>query len=176
MRRPFRIIGGWSAGITILLGLSYCSELPKYRFEQMTVETVHRIPGTRLVNSFKTVDPVSPVSWVWPAKTTMNFAWPDPLMLDRFYTITSVYGEKDPIIFLVDADCGSRQPVLYDLDQPENSFPALDLWGEPVVAPNGKTYRQIQASKKIAPPDEWLNAFCNTDWTAERQRIRQSLR
>jgi hypothetical protein len=43
------------------------------------------------------------------------------------------------------------------------------MWGEPVVAPNGKTYRR--AKTQLPFPPEWLHAFCDTDWTAEREAV-----
>jgi len=152
----------------MLLGMSYCSEWPKYRFEQMAAETGHRIPGARLIGSMKTAGFASPVSWFWPATTTWNFAWPDSVMSDRFYTFTLIYDEEKPIVFLVDADCEAREQVFYGLDQPESAFPARDIFGEPVVAPNEKTYRRL-TTKQDELPAAWLHHFCDRDWTAERK-------
>jgi hypothetical protein len=126
-----------------------------------------RMPGARLISAMKTGDLASPISWFWPARTTWNFALPDPLMRDRFYTVTLRYGEESLSVFLVDADCQAREEVLYDLDEPDSAFPARDVWGEPVVAPNGKTYRRLNT--KVALPPAWLHAFCDTDWTTERK-------
>ena len=97
---------------------------------------------------------------------------PDPLMDGRFYTFAIVYGEEEPTGFLIDADCQDRTVVWYALDQPESAFPALDIFGEPAVAPNGKTYRRFN-TKLLAPP-EWLHAFCETDWTIERNAARSA--
>jgi hypothetical protein len=166
--RALKIMGGWSTGIAMLLGMSYCSEWPKYRFEQMAAETGHRIPGARLIGSMKTAGFASPVSWFWPATTTWNFAWPDSVMSDRFYTFTLIYDEEKPIVFLVDADCEAREQVFYGLDQPESAFPARDIFGEPVVAPNEKTYRRL-TTKQDELPAAWLHHFCDRDWTAERK-------
>src|ERR1700724_2761285 len=116
--RAFKIAGGWSAGIAISLGLSYCAESPKYRFERLAAETGQHIPGARLIGSTKTGDLASPISWFWPATTTWNFARPDSLMRHRFYTVTLIYDAESPIVFLVDADCEARKEVLYDLDEP----------------------------------------------------------
>jgi hypothetical protein len=99
--------------------------------------------------------------------TTWNFARPDPLMRDRFYAVTLTYDEKNPDVFLLDVACEARKADMYDLDQPESAFPARNLWGEPVLAPNGKTYRQLKTN--ITVPPEWLHAFCDTDWTTERK-------
>lgn len=158
--------GAWALGIAIVLGLSYCSELPKYRFQQDAAETGRIIPGARLVNSFQSADLASPVSWFWPATTTWNFAWPDLLTQDRFYAVTLVYGEDDPLVLLVDADCKNGEVELYDLDQPENALPARTIRGEPVVAPNGKTYRHVDTEQQF--PASWVRAFCDTDWTTEK--------
>ena len=92
---------------------------------------------------------------------------PDRMMQDRFYTFTLIYEEEQPIIFLVDADCEARKVIWYDLDEPESALPALDVLGKPVVAPNGQTYRRDHA--QLPAPPEWLHAFCETDWTAERK-------
>jgi hypothetical protein len=64
-------------------------------------------------------------------------------------------------------DCEARKGEWYDQDEPDTAIPARTLWGEPVVAPNGKTYRRSKGN--IALPPEWLHAFCDTDWTAERK-------
>ncbi len=45
----FKLIGGWSAAITVVLSLSYWSEWPKYRFEQEIKEAVHSLPGARVI-------------------------------------------------------------------------------------------------------------------------------
>jgi len=167
--RAFKIVGGWSLGIAIVLGLSYCEEGPKYQFDRMAVDVGHQIPGARLIGSVKSLDLASPLSWFWPARTTWNFASPDPLMHYRFYTVTLIYEQKEPIIFLMDADCEDRKLDLYDLDEPESAFPARNLWGEPVVAPNGKTYRRLDTKQEF--PAIWLRAFCDTDWSAERSAV-----
>ena len=111
--RGFKIAGGWSAGIAIALGLSYCSEWSKYRFERQAAETGQHIAGARLIGSTKTGDLASPISWFWPATTTWSFARPDPLMRHRFYTVTLIYNEASPLVYLVDAECEARKAVLY---------------------------------------------------------------
>ena len=81
---------------------------------------------------------------------------------------TLIYDEEKPIVFLVDADCEAREQVFYGLDQPESAFPARDIFGEPVVAPNEKTYRRL-TTKQDELPAAWLHHFCDRDWTAERK-------
>jgi hypothetical protein len=150
-----------------MLGVSYCSELPKYRFEQAAIETAKQLPGSRLLTSFKSGDLTSPISWFWPATTTWNFAVPDRELSGRFYTFTLTYGDKNPLVYLVDVDCEDHEFTWYDLDEPEGAFPARDLFGEPVVAPSGQTYRR--SKDQLDPPPGWMHAFCDTDWTAERK-------
>ena len=164
--RPLKIIGGWSAAIAIALGISYWSERPKYHFEQVASRVGQQLPGAWLISSMKTGDLSSPVSWFWPATTTWNFAVPDR-MRDRFYIISMRYGEGQATTFLIDADCEAHKVVWYDLDEPESAYPARDFLGDPVVAPNGQTYRRDSA--QLPAPPEWLHAFCETDWTAERK-------
>ena len=149
------------------MGVSYCSEVPKYQFERVAGETCKRIPGARLIGSIKAADLASPVSWFWPATTIWNFASPDPLMRGRFSLVGLIYEQDSPVVFLLDVDCEARKGEWYDQDEPDTAIPARTLWGEPVVAPNGKTYRRSKGN--IALPPEWLHAFCDTDWTAERK-------
>jgi hypothetical protein len=165
--RALKIAGGWIAGIGIVLGWSYWSERPKYNFEQIATEAGSSLPGVRLIGHSRLVDPTSPVTWFWPPTTTYNYAMPDPIVGGRFYVMSLVYELKDPGVWLVDADCNGHTETLYDLDEPETQFPARDLWGEPVVAPNGKTYRRMKSA--IPLPAAWLKTMCETDWSAERK-------
>ena len=80
-----------------------------------------------------------------------------------------VYELKDPGVWLVDVDCNARTETLYDLDEPETAIPARNLWGEPVVAPNGKTYRRMKTAFPL--PKDWLKTMCETDWTLEKKAI-----
>jgi hypothetical protein len=123
----------------------------------------------RLIGRSKVVDPASPITWFWPPTTTWNYAMPDPIMRDRFIVMSLVYELKDPGVWLVDVDCNARTETLYDLDEPETAFPARNLWGEPVVAPNGKTYRRMKTA--IPLPKDWLKTMCETDWTPEKKAI-----
>lgn len=168
VRKYLRIIGGCSAAIAVVLGLSYWSERPKYHFEQVAIRVGHDVPGARLIFSAKSGDIASPVSWFWPATTIFNFAMPDR-MAGRFYLMGLLYGEKEAAVYLLDADCEARKVEWYDLDEPDSAYPARDFFGDPVVAPNGKTYRRDSA--QLPAPPEWLHAFCDTDWTAERKAV-----
>jgi hypothetical protein len=169
--RFLQIISAWFAVIAVVLGISYWTELPKYRFEQAAIEVGKQLPGSRLISSFKSGDLVSPVSWFWPATTTWNFAVPDRVMGDRFYTITLVYGEKEPIVYLVDADCKDHEFTWYDIDEPASALPARDLFGEPVLAPSGETYRRSKS--QLDPPPGWMRELCDTDWTVDRKAASQ---
>ena len=169
MQHAFKNLGALALGIAIVLGLSYSAERPKYRFQEDAAETGRVIPGARLINAVQSTELASPVSWFWPATTAWNFAWPDLAKPNRFYAVTLVYGEDDPVVVLVDADCETGAVELYDLDQPESALPALTIGGQPVVAPNGKTYRRIDAERPF--PATWIQSFCDTDWTAEKASV-----
>jgi hypothetical protein len=166
-KRAVRIAGGWVAGLAALMTVSFCSEAPKYRFERIAKSEAATVPGARQLNAIRVVDIASPVSWFWPPATILNFAVPDSLMDGRFYQFSAQYEEADTAVFLLDVDCEGRKAEWYDLDEPGTAFPARNLWGEPVVAPNGKTYRRSKT--QMALPADWLRAFCHTDWTAERK-------
>jgi hypothetical protein len=169
LTRALKIAGGWIIGIAIVLGWSYWSERGKYHFEQMATEVGGNLPGARLINHSSVIDPTSPITWFWSPTTTYNYAIPDPIMRDRFIVMSLVYELKDPGVWLIDVDCSARTETLYDLDEPETQFPARNLWGEPVVAPNSKTYRQM---KNVIPlPKGWLKTMCESDWTAERKAV-----
>lgn len=166
--RVTKIVGSWLAAIAIVLGLSYWSERPKYHFEEVAKRVGQQMPGARLILSAKSGDLVSPVSWFWTATTTFNFAMPD-LSAGRFYVMTLRFDEKEPAVYLIDADCENRKVEWFGLDEPESAYPARDVFGEAVRAPNGKTYRRSRA--QLAAPPQWLHAFCDTDWTPERKAV-----
>ncbi len=167
---PLKIISGGLVAITIALGISYLLERPKYDFEKMAAEVGENMPGARLISSFKSVDLASPVSWFWPATTTWDFALPDPILPDRFYSYSLFYGQDEPDILLVDVYCEEQTVDIYSLDQLEGASPALDPFGVPVTAPSGDTYRLFDT--ELEPPADWLTAFCDTDWTTERNAVR----
>jgi hypothetical protein len=83
--------------------------------------------------------------------------------------MTLAYGEKLPVVFLVDADCQTRKLAFFGPDEPESAAPAQDLFCAPVVATNGKTYRRLRINP--AAPATWIVDFCNTDWSAEREAV-----
>jgi hypothetical protein len=168
-KRILRIAVGWSAMIVVVLGLSYCSELPKRRFEDRAAESTNSVPGARVIGSRKRWSILSPVSWFWPATTESTIALPDPRVADRFYTMTFAYGEKRPVVLLMDADCQTRTLTFFGPDEPESAEPAGDLFGGPVVAANGKTYRRLGITPDT--PANWIVDFCDTDWSAEREAV-----
>jgi hypothetical protein len=168
-RRILKLAGGVALVIAAVLIASYLSELPRYRFEQVAAEVGHRLPEARPISAIKTAHLASPVSWFWPAKTVWTFASPDAAVNDRFYILTLMYEEDQPTTRLVDVDCNNRKMIWYDLEEPDTSFPARDLWGQPVLAPNGKTYRRIRIQPPARP--EWMQAFCETDWTTEMKAL-----
>jgi hypothetical protein len=168
-KRILWLIGGWSGVIVALLAMSYCSELPKQRFEYRSAESTNGVPGARAIGSKKGFSITSPISWFWPAITESTIALPDPRVADRFYTMTLTYGAKQPLVFLVDADCQARTLTFFGPDEPESAAPARDLFGSPVVATNGKTYRRLHSNPDS--PAAWVVDFCDTDWSAEREAI-----
>jgi len=164
-------IGTLAGALAIVAALSYCSERPKYQFEKIAIEAGKGIPGARLIDSFKSGDLASPISWIWPATTTWVYAVPDPKIENRFLVVTLAYGEKDPMVLLEDIDCTSGQRTLYSAEDSDNTTPpARDMQGNPVVAANGKTFRRFDSD--IAVPRKQLNAYCNTNWSAERTSVR----
>jgi hypothetical protein len=168
-KRILRIVGGWSVVILGVLSVSYCSELPKHRFEDRAAESTSAVPGARVIGSKMRRSILSPVSWLWPATTETTFALPDPRVADRFYTMTLAYGEKQPAILLVDADCQTHTLTFSGPDEPQSAEPARDLFGAPVVAANGKTYRRLSIVPDI--PATWKADFCDTNWSSEREAV-----
>jgi hypothetical protein len=138
----------------------------KYEFLHLATAVSVELPGSRLIDSTKVFDFDSPLSWFWP-EAGWVFAIPDQVQADRFFMFRIEYGERQPIVFMVDADCGTKKMTWYDTDEPDNVFPARDLYGQPVAAPDGKTYRR--SSAQAEPPQKWMHEFCETDWTAERK-------
>ena len=172
--RTLKIVGAGLTVFLVVLGLSYCSELPRHRFEARAAETASGIPGARVIGSKDGVNIPSPVSWFWPATIEWTVALPDPRVADRFYTMTLIYGEKQPVVFLVDADCQTRKLTFFGPDEPESAEPARDLFGGPVVAANGKTYRRLPTNP--VAPAAWFVSFCNTEWSTEREAVTSAQR
>jgi hypothetical protein len=164
--RVLKNVGALGIAAAAVLGLSYCSEVPKYKFAEMASKGSETIPGSRLISSFKSGDLTSPVSWFWPATTTWVYARPEPTIPNRFYIMSMVYKEA-PAVLLVDTDCAHRTEYRYAQDGPESADPARDAFGQPVVAPNGKTFRHFESTTAPSPAE--LHALCDTDWTAERK-------
>ena len=167
--RSLKLACGVALVIAAVLVVSYLSELPRYRFEQVAAELGHRLPEARPISAIKTGHLASPISWFWPAKTVWTFALPDAVVSDRFYIITLMYEEDQPTTRLVDVDCNNRKMIWYDSEEPDTAFPARDLWGQPVLAPNRKTYRRLRIQPPARP--ELMQAFCETDWTAEMKAL-----
>jgi hypothetical protein len=168
-KRILRIVSSWSVVILGVLAVSYCSELPKHRFEDLASESTSTVPGARVIGSKMRRSILSPVSWLWPTTAETTFALPDPRVADRFYTMTLAYGEKQPAVFLVDADCQTRTLTFSGPDEPQSAEPARDLFGAPVVAANGKTYRRLSIVPDI--PATWIADFCDTNWSSEREAV-----
>jgi hypothetical protein len=164
-----RTVCGWSSVAVIVLGMSYCSEAMKHRFEDRAAENTSSVPGARVISSEQRRSILSPVSWFWPATTETTIALPDPRVADRFYTMTLTYGEKLPVVFLIDADCQTQRLTFFGPDEPESAEPAQDLFGAPVVAANGKTYRRLRTNPEA--PATWIVDFCDTDWSVERETV-----
>jgi hypothetical protein len=167
-KRILRLVGGWSVVIFGVLAVSYCSELPKHRFENRA-ETTNSVPGARVIGSARRRGILSPVSWFRPATTETTIALPDPRVADRFYTMTVAYGQKLPVVFLVDADCQTRKLSFSGPDEPDSTEPARDLFGASVVAANGKTYRRLRTNPEA--PATWIVDFCDSDWSPEREAV-----
>lgn len=153
----------------IVFGLSYCSEWPKYQFEKKASRGQDAMPGARLIDSHKSADLVSPVSWIWPATTTWNYAIPDPVMEDRFFIVTLIYDEE-PIALLVDVECEDRSVDVYGLNGKDSAPAARDIWGDPVEAPDGRTYRLYDLTVTPLAENE-LHQLCDTDWTREKRAV-----
>jgi hypothetical protein len=168
-KRILRIVGGWSVVIFGVLAVSYCSELPKHRFEGRAAESTSAVPGARVIGSAKRRSILSPVSWFWPATTESIIALPDPRVADRFYTMTLAYGEKLPVSSWWMPTGLRRTLIFFGPDEPQSAEPARDLFDAPVVAANGKTYRRLRANPD--KPSTWVMDFCDTDWSAEREAI-----
>ncbi|MCF8534547.1 MAG: hypothetical protein K9G48_16190 [Reyranella sp.] len=145
----------------ISLGLSYCSERPKYQFAASVITGSKQIPGVRLINSFKSGDLTSPVSWFWPATTRLVYARPDiTAPTPRFYIMS--FGYKDPpAVWLVEPDCQAKKEYIYFPAEPgENGEPARNVMGEPVTAPNGKRF--LLHENSMPPNADNMRAFCVT--------------
>lgn len=158
-----------AGAISVLLSLSYCEEMPKYQFEKVAVAVGEQLPGARLIQSFKSGDLASPVSWLRPATTTWVYAIPDAHLKNRFTTIALTYDAQVPSVFLNDVDCIRRTRTVYSDSEDDAAEPALDSAGNLVVSPEGKTYRVFQSN--VSSTSIQMTAFCESDWSVERMAI-----
>jgi len=156
------------AGIAAYVVLrSWLDERQKYAFEDRAVEVGRQLPGARLIPTAKVIDPLSVVTWFRPTASVVNFAMPD-LMEGRFTMISMLYEKgMDPDVWIIDAECGERSYYAYTMEG--EGGPALDVFGEPVTTPDGRGFRQAGEEAKL--PEQWARAFCETDWTPEREAM-----
>ncbi|WP_372707338.1 hypothetical protein [Brevundimonas sp.] len=157
------------AGIAVLLlALSYCQELPKHAFEREAAAIDAR-PGTRLIDTMKTGDLASPITWIRPNQTMWRYAVPDPVQTDRF-AVMAFHFEHEPSAYMIDADCPERRLYYAGLDEPEDAVPMRDVFGRSVSSGDGRIFRMVENAPE--PDPKLLAAFCNTDWTLERSELR----
>jgi hypothetical protein len=76
VKKAFKIAGALAVVVAWILGGSYYSEAPKYRFEHVAKSEAAAVPGARQLNAIKIVDIASPVSWFWPPATILNLQFP----------------------------------------------------------------------------------------------------
>jgi len=170
--KVFQNIGAATVVAAIVLGLSYCSELPKQRFAQSVIDQVKVIPGARQIASFQSGDLTSPVSWFWPPTTRLIYARPDIAAPDtRFYIMSFGYHDA-PALWLASMDCAVHKEAATYFpaekgDQGEPGEPARNILGDPVKAPNGAPF--LRHDTPYQPTPDQIHALCDTDWTAERK-------
>lgn len=160
-----RALGIFVALFAVFFARSYWAEFPKYQFEKMARETAQKnLAGVRLISASYAVNPFSPISWLKPPATTLDFASPDEDVKTRFWLMAMFYKRKYPSIFILDVDCGKStykwSELAYDLF---GSF----ISGYPAATPDGRAYQR--ATDEVPLSAGWHHQFCDTDWTAERK-------
>jgi hypothetical protein len=159
--------------IIAYLGWCYLEQAARHRWAPRIAEEMAKVPGARLVSSFDGGKIINPVSWFWPAEYTIVYARPDILAPDlRFYVMMFSRDDKheQPSTLLVSVNCKSRTEIDYFPAQAgDKGELAMTVIGQPVVAPDGTIYRRYDTH--VPPPSDQLKAFCETDWTPERQAV-----
>jgi hypothetical protein len=157
-------VGGIIAAVVVAgLGMSYCSAAPNYAFQKKTLAEMP--PGFGLINTVKTADITSPVTWLKGTVGTYVFAKPEPPNADIF-TVAVVPYEERPSVYMVQVDCEAKEVIrAFPDDQGE---PLLNIWGEPFTTQEGKVFRS--GDVKAASPDD-LADFCQRDWSKERAAL-----
>jgi hypothetical protein len=164
--------------VALYLGWCYFEQAGQHRWAPAVAETMEKVPGARLVSSFKSGDLINPVSWFWPATARMVYARPDLSTAEpRFYIMS--FGrddeEEQPSIWLVAIDCEAGTEAHYfPAEAGDKGELAMTGLGDPVMAPDGTIYRRHETDTSL-PPDQ-LTAFCDTDWTRERQALATGVR
>lgn len=156
--------GCLTLGVVIFLGYSALVQYGEHQYERAVITAMKSIPLNRQVSSFQKIDIVNPVSWIWPARSTLLYASPDASSEGRFFTMRFSKGEKlQPTVSLIAPDCSKRNYVTYR--RTESGDPkrlARDGFGDPLVAPDGKMFERQNRLEKLS--DKLFTAFCKTSW------------
>lgn len=158
-------------GAAAVSGLSYLQERSKYAFAAEVEAGLREAPWTRPVGTLATADLMSPVTWLWPTKTTWRIAQPmmgDGAQRRRFQESIITYG-REPSTYILDVDCQAMTVEAADVNQPPAADAMLNVLGEPVRDAQGKPFRYI-TTKQPWPADD-VHQFCETDWTQERRAL-----
>lgn len=129
-----------------------------------------------LVSSFDGSEIINPISWFWPAEYRLVYAFPDVSTSEPRFFIMS-FGrdeeEEQPAIWLIAVNCVAGTETHYwPARNGESGEPARNALGEPLTAPDGRMYRRHDTD--VPPQPARMRAFCETDWSRERQAIRDS--
>ncbi|MDK2748262.1 MAG: hypothetical protein KYX67_13175 [Brevundimonas sp.] len=142
--------------------------MPKYAFER-EARDIDSKPGTRLIDTMKTGDLASPITWFRPNQTAWRYAIPDPVQPDRF-SLIALYFDREPSAYMVDTDCSERRLYFAGLDEPATAPELRDVLGRPVKSGDGRFYRMIEGDQ--TQDGKLISAFCDTDWKVERTELR----
>jgi len=162
--------GGLLVVIVAYMWWCYFEQIGNHRWAREVTETMAKVPDARLISSIQGGEIINLVSWFWPADLRLVYARPDITTPEpRFFILSFGREDKEESdVELVAVDCKALTETHYwPTTDGESGESARNVLGEPITAPDGRIYRRHDTHVKPAP--EHLKAFCETDWTRERQ-------
>ena len=176
-RAAFRILKFAAISTLVLSALVTCSYLgdsDKYAFEKEGFALGSKLPGSRLIASYKGGSLDSPSSWLWPYTYTFVYAIPDVISLGNFLQISLYWDDKSNSgkfsNSYIQVFCKEGQIWTYYADKNVDGPIARNAFGEEIKTTDGIPYRLISETKL-----DKNNVLCTADWSKNVAAIRASI-
>jgi hypothetical protein len=135
----------------ILVALLVVPSIPRYLFEQETLEKIEGKAWIRVVEKMRWGSASEPLTWVMTPIGSVTIIMPDPPVEGAFRQEIMRYG-KEPVVATVKADC-NRSRIIYA--RPDKAGVFRD------TTPSPLKMNSLQKRR-----------FCDYDWTREKEAFR----